>query len=360
MESVTRCFSFGFLLVGLLRPTAVTAFTDPAHPKIRIVTWNVADNGDMGGSFLVNAIDAVLGLYQGTTVQEMPDIYAIGLQEQCWECNVNAMVKIAERFLERIQIVAQDYEVVGVEGTRESSVCELGCSLVGTHGTTALVVIARRGLVTSHASFHRNDGCSSAHFIENDEKGVAYMTMSLAAGKKVCVAASHLESKSARTRRYCLKEFFSDANNNEMVRWSASCDFQFVFGDFNTRTGDEISGPSTGIHVAPGTDLSSLKTRDEFLGSQPYGTAPDWRGNLLAFINSVQTATFKEGPFDFMPTYSVRKAKDNCQGNFPCYRSNRPKSWTDRIIFTEGRLLKYDAILEEYGDHFPVFAEFRL
>ena len=59
--------------------------------------------------------------------------------------------------------------MIGIEGTRESSQCEKGCES-GTHGTTALLVIAKKGLCKSHKSFHFNKGCSTKN---NNEKGPA-------------------------------------------------------------------------------------------------------------------------------------------------------------------------------------------
>ena len=58
--------------------------------------------------------------------------------------------------------------------------CTLGCKF-GSHGTTALLVIAKRGLVSSHKAFHRNDGCSAA-LVENDEKGAGNSVKDVAVG----------------------------------------------------------------------------------------------------------------------------------------------------------------------------------
>ena len=60
-----------------------------------------------------------------------------------------------------------EFEIVGIEGTRESNSCESECKN-GNHGTTALFVIARRGLVVDRTAFHFIDGCSIRN---NSEKG---------------------------------------------------------------------------------------------------------------------------------------------------------------------------------------------
>ena len=75
---------------------------------------------------------------------------------------------------------------------------------------------------------------------------------------------------------------------------------------------------------------------------------------------------FKECPQQFIPTYSLLRS-DACRvegeqegGGFPCYRTSRPPSWTDRVIHSGGECEVYDAVREEYGDHLPVFAEYML
>lgn len=320
-------------------------------PTLRVITWNVADNSGMEDGFNAGAVDKVLGKDGG----QVADIFAVGLQEQCWQCNEDDMMDIPRAFLRRLNGQGLgDFEIVGIEGTRESSWCEWGCSL-GTHGTTTLLVIARRGFVSQHEGFHRNDGCSDS-FPENDEKGVAYMRLALSTGKSVCVAASHLESKNPLTRRRCLKSFFDDAKEN--LNWS-SCDFQFITGDFNARTSG-AAPPGQEAYIPEGTDMSALKITDEMIGSNPFGRDKDWNGNMLDFINSVQGSVFKESPLTFLPTYKLAKAADKCDGKIPCYRTDRPQSWCDRVLHAGGTSLKYDSIHLEFSDHHPVFEEFQL
>jgi len=335
----------------------ISAFVlgDPEKPPVlRVVTWNVADNSGMEEGFDDGAVDKLLGLDGLEDGQQAADIFAVGLQEQCWQCNEDEMIDIPRVFLNRLTNHGLGpYEVVGVEGTRESWLCEMGC-LVGSHGTTALFVLAKKGLIVDHQSFHYNDGCSDK-FPQNDEKGVAYMKLSLSSGPSVCVATSHLESRNPATRRQCLKDFFQDANKN--MKWS-ECDYQFISGDFNTRTAAvALKGQNQLVPAEP--DMLSLKAQDEMSGSVPFGTNDDWSGSLLEFINSVQSTTFKESPVSFAPTYKVAKA-EMCSGKRPCYRTNRPKSWTDRILHTSGSSQKYDSIHIDFADHYPVFEDFEL
>lgn len=144
-----------------------------------------------------------------------------------------------------------------------------------------------------------------------------------------------------------MRKFF-EQSDKENVKWSSSCDAQFVFGDLNTRTGDKTKGESHGKYYSNTTDFDWLKVKDELRGDKPYGIDSVWKSNLLSYINKVQEKTFKEGSANFMPTYSLKPAKEFCGGYFPCYRTNRPLSWTDRVIYTEGKLLKYDAIYKGF------------
>jgi len=323
---------------------------------LRMVTWNVADNSRMDDGFTDQAIDQLLGIGAEKAGQRVEDIFAVGLQEQCWQCNYDDMMDIGQTFLRRLNLKYPGvFEIIGIEGTRESNWCELGCK-AGTHGTTALLVIAKKGVVTSHRSFHRNDGCSD-RIVENDEKGVAYMQVTLNTGQSVCLATSHLESRSPKHRRQCLDYFFSDAEKN--VNWSDGCDFHFLSGDFNTRTAAAAS-PNQDSYLQPQSNLEGLRARDEMLGSTPFGQDADWRGNLLDFINSVQNKVFKESPLKFRPTYKLAKDASSCSGKVPCYRTDRPLSWTDRILHTNGKSLNYDSIPLLNSDHLPVFEEFQL
>lgn len=321
---------------------------------LRMVTWNVADNSGMGGSFQPAALDKLLGIEANNAGGQVADIYAVGLQEQCWQCDSDDMLDIPTAFLRRLEGHG-DFEIVGIEATRESNWCELGCKM-GTHGTTALFVIAKRGLVNQHRGFQRNDGCSD-RFPENDEKGVAYMRLTLSTGQSVCLGTSHLESRAPDVRRQCLKNFFWDAETN--LNWSDDCDYHFLSGDFNARTAG-VATPHQKDFLPPGTNLQYLKETDELLGTHPYGQSDEWTGNMLTFINSVQKNIFKETSVNFNPTYKLDSAKGSCGGKSPCYRTNRPLSWTDRILHTRGTSLKYDSIHLLKSDHLPVFEEFQL
>jgi len=320
-------------------------------PVLRVVTWNVAENSGMENGFNNEAMDKLLGIAKGAKVA---DIFAVGVQEQCWQCNQNDMLDIPKKFLQRLSGLG-NFEVVGIQATRVSPKCELGCK-AGTHGTTALFVIARRGLVTHHLGFHRIDGCSDTWPVKNNEKGVAYMRLVMSTGKSVCVATSHLESKAPASRRRCLKSFFSDAQAN--LKWSSACDFEFLSGDFNVRTAASAPAGQSN-HLSSKSNLSSLKSTDEMVGSKPYGRDKDWNGNLLGFINSVQKNVFVESPLTFLPTFKSIKSA-GCGGKTPCYKANRPHSWTDRILHTRGKSLKYDSIYLEFSDHYPVYEEFLL
>ena len=181
--------------------------------------------------------------------------------------------------------------------------------------------------------------------------------MTLSNSKSVCFGTAHLESGDPNTRRECLNLFFQDAFKNGR----GSCDYQFIFGDFNARTGGKTSGASdNGKYLSPNdSSLRSLKERDEFTGLEPYGTDSTWKKNLTAFINQIQKSNFLESPLKFMPTYSIRPPIE-CKGRKTCYRASRPISWTDRIIYTKGEVIKYDCIKEYYSDHFPVYGIYKL
>merc|ERR1739844_635885 len=298
-----------------------------ADPVLRMITWNVADNTGMGNKFTDDDIDAVLGLV-GKQPQTA-EIYAIGLQEQCWMCNKKNMLKISNAFLGRLKAYGV-YEVKGIEGTLMDDDCEGSCPK--SHGTTAILVIARHGIVKAHKQHHYTQGCSDKG---SQEKGVAYMQLTLANGKKACVATSHLESRSSKIRRECLRNFFDEAE--KVTQWTSGCDFHF-FSDY-------------------------LKDKDELTGNKSFVSDKDLKGNMLNFINSVQSNYYKESTLSFAPTYKLdRKGTEkSCAKKNPCYRSDRPLSWTDRIIYTAGaELSHYDSIQLTSSDHHPVYQEFRL
>merc|ERR1712212_1219379 len=280
-----------------------------ADPVLRMITWNVADNEGMGGKFTDDAIDAVLGL-DGNLLEkgEKPqtaEIYAIGLQEQCWMCNKKNMLKISNAFLGRLKTYGV-YKVEGIEGTRMDDDCEDSCPK--SHGTTAILVIARHGIVKAHKQHHYTQGCSDKG---SQEKGVAYMQLTLANGKKACVATSHLESRSSKIRRECLRNFFDEAE--EVTQWTSGCDFHFFSGDLNTRTAAEAPKGQK-VYFPPEENFDFyfdyLKKMDELTGSIPWTIMENLEGNMLKFINDVQSNDFKESTLSFAPTYKLdRKGK---------------------------------------------------
>jgi len=97
---------------------------------LRVVTWNVGDNSGMEDGFNNEAMDKLLGI--GESSQEA-DIFAVGVQEQCWQCDQDDMLDIPRKFLQRLS-KSGNFEIVGIEATRESKSCELGCKFFGTHG----------------------------------------------------------------------------------------------------------------------------------------------------------------------------------------------------------------------------------
>lgn len=326
--------------------------------RVRIVTWNTGDNNNMKDGFTDDALDKILGLDRTIEDADMPSIYAIGLQQQCWMCNKKNLPKIGKAFLTRINQanVSTKYEVVAVEGTRMRNQCEKGCTL-GTHGSTVIVVIAKMDYVDDQVTFHQTNGCSNK-MIPNPERGVAAVKLNTTAGKTICFSTVQLDPNGAKYKRNCLERFFQVANEKE--QWSDSCSVQFLFGDFNTKTGENSIGTLSGLHLTKSTHFNALRSHDELTGVMPHGTDSKYEGNLLNFINSLQPKKFEERSFRFMPTYYIENAKKYCDDKFPCYRADRPLSWPDRILATCGKREKYDAIYAEYGTHFPVFAEFEL
>ena len=379
----------------LLLSLTVAVYARDTYPlKIRIVTWNVADNDwAEGKGFTPDSIKAVLGL---DTDDAMPDIYAVGLQEQCWGCTPNSKVgdfpKITKVFLDRLNKDKKgSYKHISSYATKMSvgsyaklqPSCETQCMHPKSHGTSALLIFAKsKGVIAKEGNvaqkFHLNDGCSSQQkpFFRDAEKGFAAVTVKLADGKKLCFANSHLDSKSTSWRRKCFKLFFQEANKPlSKVDWSNSCDAQFLFGDFNTRTEDKTSDECGPGKTIAKLDFATLKDRDELRGTHPYKDGHDKKEkdeypspaneNLLQYINNKaqsgvkRKATFKEHEVKFNPTYSIRKAA-TCSGTFPCYCAGRPVSWADRIIYSKGKVLKYEAIENHYGDHLPVVAVIEL
>ena len=333
--------------------------------KIRIVTWNVENNywAPNKEGYTDASIDQVLGL----NGNERFPMYAVGLQENCWKCSQGKLELIGEKFVARLNVKTNvKYKVVGVHGVRQKLACGMLCTLGNGkyHGNTIVMLLAKRSsTVLPKILFRHHKGCSSQS--SEDAKGITVLKVRIVIGntiKTLCIGSGHLDSQKSSYRRKCLKEFFEHANSE--ISWTNTCDAQFLFGDFNTRTGPkDDSKPKDGKPVPKNTNFTSLKQKDELTGITPFGND---NSNLLTYINSVQTKTFKEAPVTFMPTYSLISPKKYCktpplQANEYCYRTNRPESWTDRIIFTSGTCTKYDAVLtQNYGDHFPVFADFTM
>lgn len=56
-------------------------------------------------------LSQVLGL---DSAKSLADIYAIGLQENCWECNERSFPKIGDKFLGRIKKKVSFHKVIFV------------------------------------------------------------------------------------------------------------------------------------------------------------------------------------------------------------------------------------------------------
>jgi len=295
------------------------------------------------------------------------DIYAIGLQELCYKCDKNTLGEIPTDFKHRLETkLPGKYAVIGIKGTREvddciKKFCKWGADGNDAHGTTALIVLAKNGVVKSYKkySFVGEKTCSHK---DNHEKGVAYMRLELTTGKSVCIATSHLDSDVPELRRKCIEEFHKDADKND-AKWS-TCDFKFISGDFNTRTASDKPSPAQPKSPALGNDhvtpalIKDLEPLDELIGDNPY--AKDSHGNMLQFINAVQKTHYVESKLKFNPTYKV----DNKNPAKPAkYGKDRPISWCDRVIHNGGKSIEYDSIDDmpaEKSDHFPVFEEFEI
>jgi len=363
---VWRFFALIFLLGCQFRGCQFLA----KDPILRVVTWNVGDNAKMqkkptDPGFTDEAIDRLLDL-DLSDHRQIADIFAVSLQEECWKCN-SADLKaeaIPNVFLRRL--VARkfgDYEIVGIQGTRDRSDCVESCK-TGSHGTTAVFVIAKKGIVSRHKAFKHIAGCSDKT-PPNEEKGLAAMRLELKTGKSVCVASTHLESRSPDWRRKCFSNFFDPKAKNDL-EWR-DCNFKFIAGDFNTRTAGSAP-PNQISHLAEETKMpasADLRTKDEMAGKSPFlGDKIKDSLNLLSYINKHQKSVFEESAFTFLPTYKLTDAKKDCGGKRVCYKSSHPQSWTDRVIHSGGKSLKYDAIYlmheRDWSDHLPVFQVFQL
>lgn len=364
---------------------------------LRVVTWNVGDNAKMvaynkaqkkgDDGFTDGAIDLLLDLDRSDHSQ-IADIFAVSLQENCWKCDESDLKAeaIPNLFLKRL--VARGfvgYEIEGIQGTRVSSKCEEGCAKSATHGTTAVFVIAKKGIVTSHKAFKHIEGCSDKT-PPNEEKGVAAMRLELNDKQSVCVASTHLESREPSWRRKCLFNFFQDKKAESDLKWP-ECDLKVIAGDYNTRTAGKVESTQISYLLErPDKNMKEfiekLREKDEMAGKNPFvGKEITDKNNLLWYINQHQPqhqkSDFKESAFTFVPTYKLQTYKEtdlkkntDCAGksNGICYASTHPQSWTDRIIHSESKTtiksLKYGAIYKmhdhDWSDHLPVFQVFQL
>jgi len=198
------------------------------------------------------------------------------------------------------------------------------------------------------------------------------MRLTLANGHSVCLATNHLESRSPKTRRECLKNFLVDADKK--VQWSG-CDSKFISGDFNTRTSDQKPEDFKSKTVldqdskADDDFLKNLKLKDEMHGKDAYGKDKTNPYSMLDFINKVQGTAYHECDVNFVPTskidagrtcYKVTALSPALHVLPNCYKADKPLSWTDRIIFSGAKSLEYDSIDIYQSDHLPVFGEFEL
>ena len=203
------CFCVIFLVFGAACSTLQQQRADN-QLIAKVVTWNVADNDRMDGSFTDAAIDDVLGLSKSNT--EIPSLFAIGLQENCYKCDKDKMAKLSQRFLYRINRNMNDkYSVIGTQGTRMSGWCEWGCKF-GTHGSSILIVIGKHELGATSDVFSYTEDCSSK-LIPNKEKGMAAVKVELLDGRSVCFANAHLDSKKSSYRRQCVKGMILQVNS---------------------------------------------------------------------------------------------------------------------------------------------------
>ena len=67
-------------------------------------------------------LSQVLGL---NSAKSLADIYAIGLQENCWECNESNFSKIGDKFLGRIKKKVSFYKAISCFGSSEFNTMSL-------------------------------------------------------------------------------------------------------------------------------------------------------------------------------------------------------------------------------------------
>jgi len=315
--------------------------------SVRFVSWNVEDNKYMDGGFDLLVIRQLLGLQEYNVSEKAYfDIYAITLQENCYLCDNDKAHRFANIFLDLLNHEKHYiYDVVGQSRTRDSSTCESVACNTGQHGTTHLLIIAKRGMASYIDSFHVNK-CSDG-FFKNAEKGIAAVKFQVRGigGPVVCIGGLHLDSDEPKARRECFQEFMQDFGGS----WRR-CDIAFFGGSFSTKTGKK--GGSSRSRTLAKSDLDRLKYTDEMAGADPFGGR-----RLMDFIGSQNGVVFKEGAIDFFPTYSLKPTSE-CGGKWPCYRGDRPPSWTDRIICSGCKIYSYFTLPVQRGDHAPLIGIF--
>jgi len=271
-------------------------------PTLRMVTWNVNDNADpkMGGTddkenkigYDEKDIEEVLGITKGGL---FVDIYAIGLQENCWRCDPKQREQIAKKFMNvlnkaflRYAKASNSYDLFKIEDTKNDAKCLTDPTK--DHGTTALVFISKTsvvedpkaadktnlpkrfisGRITDTDAMRPKDPKANCDKCKcsvrgNQEKGFAYMKFTLKTGKKVCLATSHLESRDPEWRSKCFKYFLEEAESEgkkDGLKWT-ECDFHFISGDFNTRTDEALEESDEGKKAAAAVKAAKDKSPDE-------------------------------------------------------------------------------------------------
>merc|ERR1712087_516512 len=77
--------------------------------------------------------------------------------------------------------------------------------------------------------------------------------------------------------------------------------------------------PKTNFDYLKNKDGDYLKDKDELTGIKAFVSDKDLKGNMLKFINSVQSNYFKESTLSFPPTYKLdRKGNEkSCAKKIP-------------------------------------------
>lgn len=161
--------------------------------------------------------------------------------------------------------------------------------------------------------------------------------------------------------------------------------------------GNEAVRRYDGTDESPPADFSTLFAHDELVGSEPYRGKLTGTESTLASLNNMlrNTGISLEDSIKReilpLPTYSTSKARScptkerfaeslasqycvkteermnghQCQGLDPsivCYRIDRPISWTDRILHSEGKITSngLQSFATSKSDHFPVYTTLML